>query len=109
MILAAKVAGSLHETLASLVEYTAITMVDRRCFEQGIRTRVFLLGFNQSLLPLLLVCLHYRLLLIGEDATLLPLELFHTFVSGPGTLKVRLTSIAKLLSLCFQLSTSGLL
>ena len=109
MFLVSQIAGSLNEALASLVENTTITVVNRAGFEHCITARVFHFRLSEPFLSLLLVGFHDSFLILCEDSTLLSFELFHAFVVCPGSLPVSLTSIAGLLALQLHLTALGFL
>lgn len=80
-------------------------MIDRARLEERILTGVFHLGLSESFLSLFLVGLHDGLLLLGENASFLSLELLHALVVGPRSLEVSLARVTELLSLCLQFSS----
>ena len=105
VLLIAQIAWCLYKTFASLVEHTAISVVYRAWLKERILTGVFHLGLSEPFLSLFLVGLHDSLLLLGENASFLTLELLHALVVCPRSLEVSLARVAELLSLCLQLSS----
>lgn len=104
VFLVSQVARRLHKTLSCLVEDAAIAMVNRSWLEEGILARIFCLCLGQSGLSFLFVGLHDGLLLLCQDSTLLPFELFHAFVGGPRSLEITLASLPECLPLGLHLT-----
>ena len=104
MFLLSEVRGSIYQPLATAISsYTVIYSSSlMNLFSRISSTFVLLLVFFESLLSHLFESLHYLFLVLIQICCLLTLEMLHSFVKSPWTLKFSSCGVTCLLSRTFK-------